>query len=322
MTDPSMGRYPARIIDEAVEWQLRLETPTQEIELEFARWLAADPRHEAAFGAVCENWADSEIVVERPTGRDRKLARAPFYLRRSTYVAAGTCLAILVAAGLVVAVAAINQSEVISSARAATFETRIGEIRTFALADGTEVTLDTDSMLRTVAGSPRRVELLRGRARFAPAHSQHAFTVMTGRGNVRSNTGPFDVSLIAGRPRVSTIEGHTELEIAGSAGGPVILARNEQRELGPGGRVEKVAAGQLLWAEGMLVFDATPLGEAVTAMNRYNRTHIEAPSSAAAHRVTGAFSARQPDAFAMAVAALFSLDVTRTDDGTLVLRRR
>jgi len=74
--------------------------------------------------------------------------------------------------------------------------------------------------------------------------------------------------------------------------------------------------------KGMLVFDDVPLPDAVEAVNRYNGTRIELRTPKAGGRVTGAFSAREPDAFAMAVAALFSLSVSHAGDGTIILRSR
>lgn len=322
MTDPLTGGYPARIVDEATEWQLRLESPTPQIEAGFRKWINAAPLHAEAFEAVCGNWTASEIIVEGAAGRDRKLIKAPFYMRRSTQVAVGTCLAVIAAAGLVVSVGGINRGSVIASARAATFQTRIGEIRTVSLADGTQVVLDTNSLLRTVASELNAVELVRGRARFAPAQSGRVFTVVTPQGRVRAYSARFDVSLIDARPRITTISGRTVLERAGTGGRPLVLHEGQQGGFATQSRVEQVVAGQLLWVKGMLVFDDVPLSDAVDALNRYNHTRIEIGMPTASGRVTGAFSARDPEAFAMAVAALFSLSVSHAGDGTIVLRSK
>lgn len=319
MTDIAKGRYPARLVDEASEWLQLLDARSPGAEADFTRWISADPLHREVFDAVCANWADSEAVVEQPSGRTRKLVQAPFHMRRSTHVAAGACLALLFAASIVVAVSKLNQQAVIGSARAATFETGIGEIRTFALADGTTVTLDTGSLLATQPGEASVVELIRGRARFASRRADRVFTVTTAHGDVHARVARFDVSLIGPAARVATLEGRTELAINGRSGSALVLDRGEQGDMAPEAKVANVVDTQLLWVDGMLIFDRTPLAQAVDAINRYNRLRIEVPRTAEHYRVTGAFSARAPDAFAKAAAALFALKIDRRADNTIVL---
>jgi len=67
----------------------------------------------------------------------------------------------------------------------------------------------------------------------------------------------------------------------------------------------------------MLALDATPLGEAIVAINRYNAVQIRLLDPAlSALKVTGAFRVRDPDGFAHAVSAMFGLSVIQ--EGSIV----
>jgi len=71
-----------------------------------------------------------------------------------------------------------------------------------------------------------------------------------------------------------------------------------------------------------VALDGGRLGEAVAAINRYNRIQIRlAEPELARLSVTGAFQVRNPDAFARAVAATFGLGIDRSDPGVILLRR-
>lgn len=73
----------------------------------------------------------------------------------------------------------------------------------------------------------------------------------------------------------------------------------------------------------MLEFDDTPLGEAIEQANRVGGAQLRLGGPALRRlRVTGAFRASDPRAFADALAAAFGLEVERSADGTLLLRAK
>ena len=73
------------------------------------------------------------------------------------------------------------------------------------------------------------------------------------------------------------------------------------------------------WVKGRVVFEATRLDAAVAEINRYAARRLELVNPAlAALRISGTFSADDPDAFARAVAQMFSLQVIEAPNSILI----
>jgi transmembrane sensor len=100
------------------------------------------------------------------------------------------------------------------------------------------------------------------------------------------------------------------------------LVAGQQTVLAARAGSSAVAPAETRWVTGMLALDATPLGEAVAAINRYNGVQIRlADPALAVLRVTGAFHVHDPGGFAGAVAATFGLTVTRDGDAIVMTPR-
>lgn len=75
------------------------------------------------------------------------------------------------------------------------------------------------------------------------------------------------------------------------------------------------------WQQGRVEYDATPLAEAVTEMNRYSKSHIVVlDSKIAGLRIGGVFRAGDRDEFVRIVAAAFALKVERRGDDIVLSR--
>lgn len=319
---------PRAIQDAAGDWLARRQEPASpDVERAFAVWLDADPRHRIAYAQAERHWQDSSLLADSDVGRTRKLVRAPFLMRHSTHVAAASLgVVVLLGIGGVGLLRYESPLELVSPAQAATYETALGEIRTISLADGSQLTLDTATRVRiTFSASERKVSLERGRARFRVApDGKRPFTVTIPGGTVVARSTLFDVSVESGSPVVAVIEGRVDLTSTSDA------AFRPARTLAAGQTADMVNADtprptlstETQWVSGMLALDGGPLGEAVAAINRYNRIQIRlAEPELARLSVAGAFQVRNPDAFARAVAATFGLGIDRSDPGVLLLRR-
>lgn len=318
---------PRAIRDAAGDWLARRQEPARpDVERAFAVWIAADPRHRIAYEQAERHLRDCRLLVDSDVGRTRKLVRAPFLMRHSTHVAAASLgVVVLLGIGGVGLLRYGSPLELVSPAQAATYETALGEIRTISLADGSQLTLDTATRVRvTLSASERKVSLERGRARFrvAPA-GKRPFTVTVPGGTVVARSTLFDVSVERESPVVAVIEGRVDLTSASDAASHPArtLAAGQTADLGNADTPRPMPAGETQWVSGMLALDGGPLGEAVAAINRYNRIQIRlAEPELARLSVTGAFQVRNPDAFARAVAATFGLGIDRTDPGVILLR--
>lgn len=319
---------PRAIRDAAGDWLARRQEPASpDVERAFAVWLDADPRHRIAYAQAERHWQDSSLLADSDIGRTRKLVRAPFLMRRSTHVAAASLgVVVLLGIGGVGLLRYGSPLELVSPAQAATYETALGEIRTISLADGSQLTLDTATRVRvTLSASERKVSLERGRARFrVTPDGKRLFTVTIPGGTVVARSTLFDVSAERGSPVVAVIEGRVDLtSTSDAASHPArTLAAGQTADLGNADAPRPTSSAETQWVSGMLALDGGPLGEAVAAINRYNRIQIRlAEPELARLSVTGAFQVRNPDAFARAVAATFGLGIDRTDPGVILLRR-
>jgi len=318
---------PRAIQDAAGDWLARRQEPASpDVERAFAVWLDADPRHRIAYAQAERHWQDSSLLADSDIGRTRKLVRAPFLMRHSTHVAAASLgVVVLLGIGGIGLLRNGSPLELVSPAQAATYETALGEIRTISLADGSQLTLDTATRVRvTLSASERKVSLERGRARFRVApDGKRPFTVTIPGGTVVARSTLFDVSVESGSPVVAVIEGRVDLtSTSDAASHPArTLAAGQTADLGNADAPRPTSPAETQWVSGMLALDGGPLGEAVAAINRYNRIQIRlAEPELARLSVTGAFQVRNPDAFARAVAATFGLGIDRTDPGVILLR--
>ena len=329
MTEPDGLSIPVGAHDAAGQWLARRQgDPSPDTERAFAAWLDADPLHRRASNLAARDWQDSMLLADSQVGRNRRLGRAPFLMRRSTHVGAASLgLAAVLGMVTVGAVRQVGPFELVSPAEAATYRTAVGEIRTIRLADGSVVTLDTATLVRVAFTSHgRRIMLERGRARFrVVVDSRRPFTVAVPGGEVVARSTLFDVSVTERPARVSALEGSVELRSSssGAVGPTQMLAAGERTVLDGRSRPQRVSAAEARWVSGMLALDAAPLGDAVTAINRYNEVQVRLVDQRLARRpVTGAFRARNPEEFASAVAVMFDLAVDRSNPAVILLEPR
>lgn len=329
MTEPGERGIPARVHDEAGRWLARRQGDfSPDVERDFAAWRDADPRHRRAYDEAEQHWRDSLMLGRSEVGRTRKLGRAPFLMRRSTHVgAAGLGLALVLGLVSVGLVQPGGPFALVSPAEAAVYRTGVGEIRTVRLADGSVVTLDTATLVRvTFTPGSRRLVLERGRARFRVASdSRRPFVVAVPGGEIVARDAIFDVNVTERPARIAAIGGPVDLRSSGPAPAarPRALAAGQQAVLDGSAAPKPISRTEARWVSGMLGLDATPLGDAVAAINRYNGVQVRlADERLAGLSVTGAFRARDPQEFARAIAATFDLDADRSSEGQITLTPR
>lgn len=314
---------------EAADWFTRLGAkviPTKAIE-DFYAW-RRDPLNNSSYLRIEEVWSktsrlrgdpDVDIAIHEALKRGAERRKAGLLADLAGKKSLGLALVVL---------AIITGAYVVT--RPDGYSTTIGEQKIVRLADGTRVTLDTNSSLTARLTKNRRdVRLARGKARFEVARDPaRPFVLSTDKGQVRALGTRFDVELRAADMKVTLLEGSVEVRDAprSSPGGSWTLSPGEQVTVSKTARlasqprpVDVVAATS--WTTGRLTFDETPLAEAVDEVNRYSRDKIELKAGDfAARPVNGAFEAGDPEAFAGAVAALLDLETIKSSNGNIVLR--
>jgi transmembrane sensor len=297
---------------EAAAWLARLQGParTPAAESAFKDWLAADAAHARAFARVTDVW---DVLPGAATYGQAKARPRP-----------ARAISVLVAASLAVLVIGGGLAGYLM--RHPSYRTEMGEQRTVALADGTRVTLNTDSRL-VVDYRPgeRIVRLTRGEALFEVAKNPaRPFIVQAGDEQVRALGTTFEVRTDHAKVAVTLIEGRVEVSKhpPGAASVRVaVLSPGERVVVRPDAptspaaidrpKVEAVTA----WRRGEVMFDDVSLADAITELNRYGDSHIVVADPAlAAIRVSGVFETHDPAEFADAMAQLYGLRVEHDGD--------
>ena len=311
-TPPISG---AALADAAV-WLARLgsEDRSREDEQRLRRWLAESEEHRRAFLEVSACW-EAAGGISDPADLSFKAPR--YETRRAVLAGAAASATIVAAAGGWRLWASAPESTV----------TEVGEVRRIALADGTALTLDTDSRVDVrLTSSWRTVDLVRGRAYFdVAADRTRPFVVRAAGRTVTALGTAFDVAREPGGVTVLLVEGRVAVQPAEG------IDRSAARLMAPGDRLSlrqgelprldrPDIAAAVAWQQGQLVFENCSLSEAVAEMNRYSRyRHLSVEEAIADRRVSGSYATQNIESFARSVARLIGGEVEMQDD-QIVLR--
>lgn len=333
MTDQQgAARDEIRVIeDEAIEWLIRMRGPdAASLRGRFEQWLAQSAEHQRAHEWATRHFAGAEIL--KASGRHGSPAQRRTPVRH--WLIAGAALAAAASLLLVMVGHPFGSGDggtaPVASAQASPLVTRRGEIRTFRLADGSSVTLDTDSKLAfAMDASTRHLELERGKARFTVAHDARPFVVTAGAGKITASAATFDVGYDEGRQvMVSLIGGQANVQSAVYmaptrqvfAGQRVAYRASDFTALPASENLRSV--NDRSWPSGWVEYRAVPLGVLVAQANRYaDRPVILDGPAVGALEATGRFRLTDTDAFANRLAEVFDLDVSRRPDGIHLSRR-
>ncbi|MBM7405221.1 MULTISPECIES: FecR family protein [Sphingomonas] len=313
---------PEAAREQAIAWLARLRAgPSDRDIADFETWYAADPLHADTYDALLGSWDDTALASRTPLAQQPRLAVSPSRWKAAAAVAA---VLLLLVAGSLVLTGTVRRDVAPQSMLAS----RVGEIRTFTLEDGSRVTLDTNSVVRVrFDGEQRRLQLERGRARFEVAHdTRRPFVVAAGSGEVVAHGTVFDVDLRQSKTLVVLLQGSVEVLRPAGAGMPTTstMLRPGQQLALSGGRATAapiaIKVPETRWPSGMLSFEDAPLADVVASANRYSQTQIVLRDPAGGERrFTGTFKAGEPAQLAEMIGSMFDLSVERDQRDNLVL---
>lgn len=320
-----------RAAREAGAWHALLNDTHPRIETEdleaFSAW-QSDPKNKAAYDRIDDISRGVRALQDDPDIRQataEALARGPerrrFVMRlgaRRVRVVIGS----LVAASVVAAVAGGY------IALRPTYATEVGQTFSARLADGSRLTLDTDSQVRVrFSGGERRIELLRGQALFEVAHNaQRPFIVQAGDTRVRATGTRFEVRRLGQDVRVTLTQGSVEVVDRDAKAKTWRLKPGEALALKPmAAATAKPTAVDVQaatsWTSGSLIFQGLPLEEAVAELNRYSRQKIVLGLGAPrGSRISGVFPTGDNDDFIAAVSWHYGLRAERNGNGDIELQ--
>ncbi|MEN5146980.1 FecR family protein [Brevundimonas diminuta] len=307
----------------AAHWLVRLDQDDLSAaeEAAFDAWLDETEAHRVAYDHACEAWDVVDDVAHEPTMQALRASvmagSRPVRRQRTMRIAA-------IAAGLVLAVGtgiwALNGSGVAAWFAGETrYATDVGERLDIVLADGTALTLNTDSRLAVRYRDDRReVRLDRGQAYFDVAHDParpfqvegggRRVTALGTRFEVRVDPHAFSATLMQGSIAVDPLKPTT-----GAAPQRVVLTPGETLTARPGRQAvvaDHVETAAPAWRHGLIAFEDEPLAAAVTELNRYSRHPIRLRDEQLnALTVSGVFKAGRPEGFIEAMTAFYPVRV-------------
>lgn len=292
------------------------------MERAFTDWLAALEENRQAYERAHRLWeglAEVDGIEDLLTDRDnvRALPQRPALTRRLLLgggLAAG--LACAAAVGLLALQPLPAEEIMLVTAR--------GEIKTFTLSDGSQITLGGASRVRgEFTGKTRDLKLAAGNAYFDIARDEdRPLTVDTGDVQVRVLGTRFDIKKRADQVSVSVDSGHVR-----------VMAGNliETRDLLAGDKIVSTAAlrlgtvegfdaeKELSWRSGRLSFVDAPLRDIVADMNQYSDRPVRlGPGAPADMRLTLSFSVQQIGQVLAGLDAAYPIQVRESDTEILI----
>ena len=338
-------------LDQACAWiaRLRSDAISPADRRAFATWMAETSANRQAFDEMAELWGDLGVLAHMPLDElypesvpsaEHRAASAPAKAQTSTrphsstadntgwnlpqWLLGGSAVAACLGVALWIGNQWLQQTPV----QQQMYATAIGETRTVALPDGSEVKLNTNSeLIVNFSREERRTQLLRGEAYFDVARqTARPFTVAAGSANIRVLGTQFNVERNPENTRVSVTGGTVAVSEARTASGlqpeSVKLTRNQKVSVSQSGLsdVARTSAEEALdWTQGQLVFDETPLGEALEELNRYLKVPAAAAPGVNDQTLSGTFELTDPESTLSAIATALGLEQDQSDPNLTLL---
>lgn len=329
MSSPSPDSPENTLRATAARWAVRRDRGLSAAEsIDYELWLAADPRHAAAMQRTSAAWSLLDRIPESAAAPILAAAtrRRSFWRRTVTFgsLAAAAALAV----GLFVWSRPLPADPTLSApALSATTTPRL-----VTLSDGTVVQLNTGGEVsERFTAATRHVTLTRGEAHFAVAKNPaRPFVVQAGSLQVRAVGTAFNINLQSAAVDVIVTEGRVQLT-TGTPDAPALNAgeRATLRRAADGptlvvARIDAAAITQTLaWREPLMRLGGATLAELAAEFERATgRRLVLADPALADLRFGGRFRADDIDGFTHLLASTLDLDVERTADGAIVLRKK
>jgi transmembrane sensor len=321
-------------IDEAAAlWLQRLREPlaSADVIVAFEEWRNADACHGEAFERIARIWDGVETHAVAPEilrMRRDALSHAqqlrdarPKPRRLWPYFAGAAWVAIL---------AAVGANLYFAGPKPLVYTTEVGERQSLILTDNSHVDIDADSSVSVeFTGKERHISLLRGQAFFQVAKDRSRPFVVESQGRDVVATGTeFNVETLAQTLRVTLVEGHVLVRSVRASGGwGQVLAALEPGDEFTAGSPSRLAHGVntlaiTAWRHGKLMFDDTPVAEALAEMGRYSHETIAIDPSATAIRVSGVFTVGDMAGLSSALESYYPVKLVADGQGNLTLTRR
>jgi len=279
-----------KILEEAAEWLMRLSerdlSATERDEWEC--WKVSSPERNRA-------WSRAQLLQSKLGGLPPSLAMStldrPSSPERRALLGKLAILLAVVPAGW--GSWKLAQSQQWS----ADYRTAVGQRRELTLADGSHVTLNTDTAIDVLFDTRQRLinvregEIL---VQTAPDTSSlpRPFLVSTRQGRMHALGTRFTVRELASRTYLAVLDGAVRVELADSRQAAPLMVNAGQRtefsaqNFGPLNPADRNVGA---WTQGMLMADKMRLADFVAELSRYRKGFVRCDPAIAQLRISGAF---------------------------------
>jgi transmembrane sensor len=313
----------AQIRSQAAAWLLRRNDSRDWTEADQAgleAWLAEATAHEVAYVRLEEAWSRADRLAalrcSKKPGMTSSVRR-----RKPLQLALGAMVGLGIAASIYI-------WNVGNSDTSLTVATPVGGRKVVSLADGSQIELNTNSVLRIGTGDEQRSAWLeKGEAFFQIKHdAAHPFSVVaeghriTDLGTkfrIKDEGGPLEVALVEGSARIDpTAPGRSGKvllpgDVAIATRTAISISRKTNQEL----------ANELGWRRGVLVFKYATLAAVVKEFNRYSeRKLVIADPKLAELTIVGTFRTNDFRSFTDLAKEVFGIRVETRGDETVISR--
>jgi transmembrane sensor len=307
-----------RIDEEASHWAARLDGSnlTDSDQAALSAWLKACPEHRSVF----EHYR--ELSDRIGTHVDARLGEAVETVVRAQTSRRKWRRALVAPLATAAAIAVLFT---VLTHRSQVFTTKTGERHMATLDDGSQVELNArTALIVAFSREERHVQLVSGEALFTVSKDKRRpFVVDTPTGSVRVTGTIFDVRAAnAERVEVTVLEGTVRVRPAGettheqpvTAGLQAVLSENNVtlRTL-PDGSAQDVIA----WRQGQVVFNDTPLVEAIERIAAYHARTINVEAKAANFRLGGRYSLDDLNGLLESIEGVLPVRVSHQPDGSI-----
>lgn len=294
MLNPDRLEIHPGILAQAAEWFAVLGSgAVSKAETEqWQAWLQAHPDHQAAWARV--EYFSGKFQHLPARAASAALNQPDLYRRRTLKT-----LAVFGAIGFT--------SWQISRGRylqawTADYQTALGAGKTITLADGSKVSLDTDSAFNVeYTDELRRLQLVSGEIYIETAPDNagihRPFVVDSREGRIRALGTRFSVRQLSGNSQVSVFADAVEIEPGKPGSNKRVLHAGQttdftQEQIDPAVAVNEERPA---WTQGFLLADNLPLSEFLLQLNRYRHGYITCDPQIAGLRIVGSFPLNDTD---------------------------
>lgn len=300
MNNPSVSRPVARI---AAQWFLRLqyEQPSAEERQAFELWRAASEENERAWLLAAQVTHQLKTL---PRTLSRDILQRPATVSRRTALGALSSLIVLGSVGL-----GLPRTQTYG-ALTADLRTGVGEVRHIKLADGTVISLNTDSAVDIQYNdTQRRLTLRKGELFVATASDHRPMVVDSSYGTfipqgTRFSVRQFDdhdLLHVAQGSVIAAVQGAPDIRLLVVAGGQARVTRTNVLPL--------TAAPSVDWVNGVLRVNRMRLADVIKELGRYRAGWLRCAEEVADLQISGAFQLNDIDAALAALALSFPVQV-------------